>query len=137
MRCELLHFGSDGRVVVPPVLLSNMHNLSENEEESCRVIVLKNLSGMLRHRNNESLYISVVIHLLNAAKVLGRVSIFLSEILGVPLLENHLISVSPTSSFSVRKASGTTTMLNYSDIIELNVGEVNSPTAPFSDADIR
>lgn len=71
MRSELLHIGADGCIVVPPVLLSNMHNDGETIH-SCRVVVLRSLIGVMSHRDNESLYLSVVIHRLKAAVISKR-----------------------------------------------------------------
>ena len=133
MCCELLYIGTDGCVKVPPVLVSHMHNKGL-DINSCRVVVLQNLQGVMSARDNESLYLSVVTHRLNALQILGRLSAPLSEILGVPLKEDPFVC--PVGG-TYGKAEVTTTMANYEDIIQPNRGEVNTPTAPFADAYIR
>ena len=133
MCCELLYIGTDGCVKVPPVLVSHMHNKGLHID-SCRVVVLQNLQGVMSARDNESLYLSVVTHRLNALQILGRLSAPLSEILGVPLKEDPFVR--PVGG-TYGKAEVTTTMANYEDIIQPNRGEVNTPTAPFADAYIR
>lgn len=92
MQCELLHFGTDGRIVVPPLLLSQFCNHSENSD-SCRTIVLKNLDGVLSHRDNESLYLSVVLHRLKSAQTLDIKTVKLSETFGVELKTDHCVLI--------------------------------------------
>lgn len=134
MCCELLYIGTDGCVKVPPVLVSHMHNKGLNVD-SCRVVVLQNLQGVLSSRDNESLFMSVMAHRLNALRILGRLSAPLSEILGVNL--GGYDPVVSTVKVTCSKAKRTTTKANYENIIQPNRGEVNTPTAPFSDAYIR
>jgi hypothetical protein len=132
-RNELLYYDPvTRRVSVPPLLLSF---LSEWSCDSVGTVVLRRMMGVMSARDNESLFLSVVAHRMKAAFLLGKRSVALSILLGIPLggLDVDVVA----EGLLVRKASCEIRSENFHSKVVSNCAIVNTATAPFADVFVR
>ena len=125
-------------VTLPPVFMHSLHKLCAGKD-AVRLITLQTLEGVMSNRDNEELYLSVLIHRLRAASIMGRPSISLYELLGtVTMIEGQPDEqIATTATWSLTKANSTVTSKTYEDSATSGSGQVNTPTAAFADAFIR
>lgn len=125
-------------VTLPPVFLHSLHKLCAGKD-AVRLITLQSMEGVMSNRDNEELYLSVLIHRLRAASVMGRESISLYELLGTTTaIEDQPDEMVDTAGpWSLEKADSTVKTGNHNDFAHVGSGKVNTPTASFADAFIR
>jgi hypothetical protein len=129
-----------GNVTVPPLLLSHLHDRCSSGTMPS-VHPLHSLEGIMCSRDNESLYLSVIIHRMRAAQILGCKYTWLYQLLGVASVNGQadvMIDVSSADRMVFKKINKAVTASNYFDTMAADFpAKVNMPTAPFADAFIR
>eukprot|EP01039_Chlorochromonas_danica_P004235 gene4235-4654_t len=125
-------------VTLPPVFLHNMHKFCAGKD-AVRLITLQGMHGVMSSRDNEELYLSVLIHRLRAASIMGRASVLLYDLLGTDqVIEGQINeSIDTANSWTLTKADSTVKIENYHESAVVGSGKVNTPTASFADAFIR
>jgi hypothetical protein len=133
MNMSLLFQGKDG-LYVPVVLLRKYSNLCGS---SNTLVLLKHLDGIMNNRDNETLYVSVVLHRMRVFSLMGLKTVRLSRVLGVELTRYQDILIKVNENISEYKYSKTEneniTSKNFGKSFK-TTGSVNTPNAPFADA---
>ena len=85
---QLIYHAADKSILIPPLLLSIMHqndvrSQNKNLKENHMVCVLHTLRNHLEVRENESLYIAVLLQRMKAQLALNNNSMMLSNLLGI------------------------------------------------------
>jgi hypothetical protein len=136
LRAELAYCAPGGYVTIPPILLK-LYYASSIHGDSIRTVVLLHMDSVLHHRDNESLYISVLMHRLRAHKLIGREKMALTTLLGaaVPKYSSAMVSLADTQdNYAVDSTNVTKRSF---DGACLPGTAVSAPQAEFADARVR
>lgn len=137
---EMMFITPQYHIFIPPILLHHYHN-STRSELTCLTLPLIDLCGVMNSRDNEALYITIIVHRIRALMLLGHKKIDLYTLLGVKKKVNQcnydIDLRDDVSSVNWQKAETTVTKNKPSTAFVFNLGEVNTPTASYADCSIN
>lgn len=135
---QLFQLDGEGRMFVPPVRLLAMYQRSTSINSVRLIVLSNNMAGEMSSRDNESLYIAVVLRRIRAWQALGFKEVRLSALLRIAIdaASDHLIDVSSPGTYNYHRATSESTAESFTSK-KSNEGSVSPPTSSFADAYLR
>lgn len=126
---------TSGAAVVPPIQLRSMYKKGTGSKCVDVQLLANDLNGIMSSRDNETLYMAVLLRRIRAKRVLGFKTMPLSEVLGVvpPSSFDFSIDISGPGTYNfVRQKSG-----GVAPPVGRNSGSISPPTESFADGYLR